>query len=263
MKLDSLTILTLALAFAGAGPLSSLRAQDASIAADRQRCVNWMKTTVPDLRTPDDADLRKIDPTDFCSGVQSGSVGGWAAVFKCGALPVPLTGTAPRYCTSSGQINAVEAWAAGFSSAAKDGSDFLNGASDVAEKSQRNAATFYTVTAVWMESLRVPAGMYKLIPSKTPDGWSLAVAKQDGEWSDAKPVQQYLGSVLMKGSASDDLVGKHNLAISTSPWAEGCGGLSPDFNFRELHLQYGSTDLFVCIRPEQVSQSHQANISER
>lgn len=56
----------------------------------------------------------------------------------------------------------------------------------------------------------MPAGMYKLIPSKSPDGWSLAVAKQDGEWDDAKPTQQYLGSVQMKGSASDNTTGKHN-----------------------------------------------------
>jgi hypothetical protein len=91
--------------------------------------------------------------------------------------------------------------------------------------------------------------MYKLIPSKSPDGWSLAVAKQDGEWSDATLTQQYLGSVPLKGSASDNPTGNHNFAIETSLWAEGCGGPSPNFDVRELHFVYGSSDLFVCIRP--------------
>jgi hypothetical protein len=114
-----------------------------------------------------------------------------------------------------------------------------------------------------MENLRVPAGMYKLIPSKSADGWSLAVAKQDGEWSDDKAPQQYLGSVAMKGSASDNATGKHNLVISTRPCAEGCPGPSVNFEVRELHFMYGSSDLFVCIRPDQVPQNQEANISER
>jgi len=261
VKLYPLTTLILALAFAGSGA----GAQDASVNPDieTERCVNWIKATVPNLRTPDDADLRRLDPVDFCSGVKSGSIGGWFAVFKCGASPLLLTGTAPKYCTSSGQITAHEAWAAGFSSATKYGSDFLAGASDSAQDSQRNAATFFTATGVWMENLRVPAGMYQLMPSKSLDGWSLAVAKQDGEWSDATLKQRYLGSVLMKGSASDDPAGKHNLAIWTGAWAERCGGQSPNFDFRELHFIYGSSDLFVCIRPEQVPQSQKATISER
>jgi hypothetical protein len=251
MKLDSVTILALSLAFAGSGAFSILWAEDASVNPDTetQLCVNWMKATVPGLRMPEDADLRRLDPVDFCSGVKSGSAGGWFAVFKCGASSELLTRTAPKYCTSSGQITAHEAWAAGFSSTTKYGSDFLAGAADSAQDSQHNAATFFTAAELWMESLRVPAGMYKLIPSKSPDGWSLAVAKQDGEWSDATLTQQYLGSVPLKGLASDNPTGNHNLAIETSLWAEGCGGPSPNFDVRELHFVYGSSDLFVCIRP--------------
>ncbi len=256
MKLYSLTVLTLALTVAGSGA----GAQDASVNPDTetQRCVDWVKATVPNLRTPEDADLGKLDPVDFCSGVQSGSLGGWYSIFKCGASPVALTGPAPVYCTSSGQITAHEAWGAGFSSATKDGSDFLAGAQD----SQRNAATFFTAIAVWMENLRVPAGMYKLMPSKSPDGWSLAVARQ-GESSDTTLRPQYLGSVLMKGSESDGPAGKHNLAIWTGTWAEKCGGHSPNFDVRELHFIYGSSDLFVCIRPEQIPQNQKAAITER
>ena len=260
VRLYSLTALTLALAFAGSGA----DAQDASVNPDTEtrRCVNWIKATVPNLRTPEDADLRKLDPVDFCSGVQSGGLGGWYSIFKCGASPVALTGPAPGYCTSSGQITAHEAWGAGFSSATRDGSDFLAETSGSAPDLQRNAATFFTATAVWLENLRVPAGMYKLMPSRSPDGWSLAIAKQ-GDWSDTTLRPQYLGSVLMKGSESDGPAGKRNLTIWTSAWAERCGGHSPNFDVRELHFIYGSSDLFVCIRPVQVPQNQKAAITER
>ncbi len=253
MKLISVTVLTVSLSFVGA--FSSIKAQDASVtpASDVGQCVKWLKATVS---------TRALDPMDFCSGIWDGHTGGWDAIFKCGQPAQQFTGTAPKYCASSGQISAGEAWAAGFSSATRYGSDLLGETSDAAKDSPQAAATFYSRTAVWMGSIRVPAGMYKLIPSKSPDGWSLAVAKQDGEWNDAKPTPQYLGSVQMKGSASDN-TGKHHLVISTRRWAEGCPGPSPDFNVRELHFMYGSTDLFVCIRPEQVPQSQEANISER
>jgi hypothetical protein len=255
MKLGSVTVLTLSLAFAGSGAFSSLAAQDAlAPASDVNQCVKWMKATVS-ARVP--------DPTEFCSGSFDGHLDAWHSIYKCGHPTQQFAGTAPRYCTSSGQISAREAWAVGFSSATRDGSDLLGGTSDAAKDSQQAAATFYSRTAVWMGSLRVPAGMYKLIPSKSPDGWSLAVAKQDGEWNDAKPTQQYLGSVQMKGSASEDATGNHILAISTRRWAEGCPGPSRDHNVRELHFMYGSTDLFVCIRPDQVSQNQETNISER
>jgi hypothetical protein len=256
MKLGSVTVLTLSLAFAGSGAFSSLAAQDAlAPASDVNQCVKWMKATVS-ARVP--------DPTEFCSGIWDGHLGGWDSVFKCGKPTQQLTGTAPKYCTSSGQISAGEAWAVGFSSATRDGSDLLGGTSDPAKDSQQAAATFYSRTAVWMGNLRLPAGMYKLIPSKSPGGWGLAVAKQDGEWNDAKSTQQYLGIAQMKGSSSDSpTTGTDNLGISTRRWAQGCPGPSPDHNVRELHFSYGSTDLFMCIRPDQVSQRQETNIIER
>jgi hypothetical protein len=64
----------------------------------------------------------------------------------------------------------------------------------------------------------------------------------------------------METAASEDPAGK-NLVISTKHWGEGCAGPSPDFNVRELHFSYGSTNLFVCLRPDQVSQEE--NISQR
>jgi hypothetical protein len=207
--------------------------------------VQWMKATVPGIST--------LDPSDFCSGVKRGSTGGWYSIWKCGQSAKQLTGTLPRYCTSPGQLTAHEAWAAGFSATTTDGRELLDGTSDATKELHRSVATFYSRTPVWMGSLRVSAGMYELMPIKSSDGWKLAVAKQRGE---------YLGTVEMKAAASGDPMGK-NLVISTKHWGEGCPGPSPDFNVRELHFSYGSTDLFVCFRPDQVPLSQEENISER
>jgi hypothetical protein len=239
MKYGSVTVLTLSLALAGAF------AQDVSVApgSDTERCVHWMKATVP--RTP------RIDPVDFCRGVKrEGSYDGWGSVFKCGQ-PAD-NGAAPRYCASSGQFFRGEAWAAGFSSATRDGRELFEGNSDPAK--DLVAATFYTRTTLWMENLRVPPGMYKLIPSRSPHGWSLSVARQD--------VPPYLGTVEMKGSVPDRLE-TSNLVTSTTPSAEGCPGPSTNFDLRELHFIYGSADLFVCIRPEEVVRGQEADLRER
>lgn len=83
------------------------------------------------------------------------------------------------------------------------------------------------------------------------------MATQDGE-----PTPRYLGMVKMKGSVPDSL-GTGNLVTSTTPVARGCSGPSPNFDVRELHFSYGSADLFVCIRPEQVVHSQEADLSER
>jgi hypothetical protein len=262
MKLGPVTILTLSLAFAGSGAFSSLRAQDASVpsSSEAYQCMKWMKATLPNLRTPNDDDLRKLDPAHFCSGVQEGQLGGWGAVFKCGQSAEQFSGTPLRYCASSGEVGAGDAWAAGFSSTTKDGSDLLDGTSDAVNDSQHAAVTFYSTNSFWMEGLRLPAGMYKLVPSKSPDGWRLAVARQDGEWNAAIHTQQYLGSVDLKRVASDSPPGKSNLAISLGPGAERCTSPSVRRDVKELHFTYGSTDLFVCFRPDQ---GQEANMSER
>jgi hypothetical protein len=88
--------------------------------------------------------------------------------------------------------------------------------------------------------------MYKLVPYKSPDGWRLAVARQDGEWNAAIHTEQYLGSVDLKRVASDNPPGKSNLAISLDPRAERCTSPSVRRDVKELHFAYGSTDLFVC-----------------
>jgi hypothetical protein len=211
-----------------------------------------MEATVPILES-------SLDPTDFCAGVKRGNLGGWYSIFKCGQSEQRLSGTAVRYCTSSGQISTSESWAAGFRSTSRDGHELLDETYKATKDSHPVAATFYSSTALSMGSLRLPPGMYDLMPSKSPEGWKLEVAK----WSDVPNPENYLGSVEMKGVTGDNLGKKSNLVISTSAWADGCSVLSPDKNFRELHFIYGSTDLFVCIRPDQRPLDPQENISQR
>ena len=193
MRLRSVTVLAFSLAFVSYGSLT-LRAQDASAApgTETDSCVRWMKATVSG------GVMRTLDPTDFCSGIKRGNTDGWYSIRKCGLPAEQLTGATPRYCASSGQLTAREAWAAGFSSATTDGHELLDGTSDTLKDLHRSAATFYSRTPVWMGTLRLPAGMYELMPIKSSDGWKLAVAKQHGE---------YLGSVGMKTAASDDPAG--------------------------------------------------------
>jgi hypothetical protein len=256
MKMWPVTVMTLSMVFAGSGSFSRLRAQDAAVTpdAETQRCVNWIKATVPV------ANMHGFDPAHFCSGIKDGNLGGWIATSQCGASPALFTGTAPKYCASWGEISAYEAWAAGFSSATKDGRELIEEASDSTKDAQRNAITFYSKTAVGMGSLRVPAGMYKLVPSKSSDGWSLAVARLDGEWDDANAPQQYLGTVAMKRVAPGIEIGKDYLEIWAGNFAAGCEGGSPGIS-RELHLILGSTDLLVCIRPEQAPQNQETSKS--
>src|ERR1700756_3219698 len=109
MKLRSVTVLAFSLAFTSCGSFT-LRAQDASVASRTaiDSCVRWMKATVSGGVT------RTLDPTEFCSGIKRGSTDGWYSIRKCGQTAAQLTGATPGYCTSSGQLRADEAWAAGF-----------------------------------------------------------------------------------------------------------------------------------------------------
>jgi Protein of unknown function (DUF2911) len=253
MKLGSMTVLALSWAFVSSGSFPTLWAQGASVpaASDVYQCMKWMKAVVPDLRTPSDGDLRKLDAAHFCGGIQEGGMGSWGAVFKCGQPAKQFSGTPLNYCASFGEVHAGAAWAVGFSSTTKDGSDLLEGASDTVKDSQHAAVTFYTTNSVWMEGLQLPAGMYKLIPSRSSDGWRLVVAKKGGEWSDVRHTQQYLGSVELSRAASDHPPGKNNLTISLGPGVERCPSASVQRDVKEVHFTYASTDLFVCFRSDQ------------
>jgi hypothetical protein len=251
------TVLTLSLAVVGSVAPPSLIAQDATVApnSDLAKCVRWMKATV--------SEKIKVDPTDFCSGVQTGELGGWATVFDCGHSPEPLTSTVPKYCASRGDISPGHAWAVGYSSSTKYGSDLLDETSSAATDSQHAGATFYSTIPTRMENLRMPAGMYKLVPVKSPDGWKLKVAKQDGDSTDGADTVRSLGILDMKVGNHESSSGKTSLSLSMDPRALGCSGPSPHFDRQELHFTYGSTDVYVCLQPDQVAQDQQASANGR
>ncbi len=258
MKPGSVTLLILSLAFASSGSLFTLRAQNASVASKTEidRCVKWMKATVSEELT------RDLAPADFCSGVRNGNTDAWWSVRKCGSPTEQLAGTAPHYCTSSGWITEREAWAAGYNSTIIAEREFLDVTSDAAPDLHRIPAVFYSRTPVWIGNLRVPAGIYELMPSKSPEGWQLTVVRQDEESNDAKHPGAYLGSIEMKNAESKYPTEK-DLLIWINTWSDGCPGPSLDVNARELHFMSGSTDLFVCVRPDQVPPNQEENIGER
>jgi hypothetical protein len=255
MRLLSSPVLALSLAFAGCGCISTLRAQEASVAskAEIDSCVKWMKATVPNVHS--------LDFVDFCSGVKKGSLSSWNSLVACGQATEQPAGTAARYCTSSGQITEHEAWGAGFSSTT-NGRELLFGDAEASKDSQQIAATFYSWTAVRMEDLNLPAGMYRLRPSQSPGGWRLAVAKQNGESIAGKDWGQDMGTIELRSEARD-VSGEKTLTIWTAGGSEQCPGPKMDFRVKELHFLYQSTDLFVCLRPEQVPLSLPENMSDQ
>jgi hypothetical protein len=243
MKLALQPILSLALALVSSGSIARLHAQQASVGPESEiaHCVRWMNTTVP--MKP----FGSLDAAEFCAGVQRNGLGGWWSIFECGPSEQQLTGTTARYCVSSGHIDANETWAAGFRSMTRDGHELLNESPEAKKDSPPAAATFYTRTGLSMGDLKLAAGMYDLIPTKSPKGWTLEVAK----WSDVPNPQSYVGSVEMRRGPRRDFSEHSNLGISANAWANGCSALSPDESQGELHFAYGSTDLFVCIRPDE------------
>jgi hypothetical protein len=249
--------LTLSLALVSFGSIITLRSQEVSVApkAEITDCVRWVKATVPTFLPA----FSGLDPAAFCGGVERDNFGGWYSVFQCGRPEQRPTGTSDRYCASSGQITAREAWAVGFRSTTTDGHELLDETSVATQDSHPPAATFYSSTALSLGTLKLAPGIYDLMPIKSPQGWKLEVA----QWSDVPSPQKYLGSVELKGAAPDNLDKKNYLEISMWPWASRCSNPTPYLNFWELHFIYGSTDLFVCVRPDQRSLGPQENISER
>jgi hypothetical protein len=145
-----------------------------------------------------------------------------------------------------------ETWAAGFSSATSDGGDLLFGAD-----AHQKGAVFYSRTAVWIGDLRIPAGMYSLLPSKSLTVWTLAPTEQGEATAERPNAERTLYTIPMRSDFTttdfrNPWRGK-DLAVLIQPVSDRCPGPSKDFSVRELHFMYRDTDLFVCIRPDQVA----------
>jgi hypothetical protein len=239
MKLGSVQVLILSLAMTTPICTTTLHAQDAQTSANPEidRCVKWMSATVSPAVTDG------LKPIDFCSGIKSNTISAWDST-SCGDPAQPSK--SPRYCASSGQLTEKEAWTAGFSGPSLDGRELLNPTPATSKDTQAPTAVFYSRTDTSIEDLRLPAGMYNLIPSHSSEGWTLTITPQDEATQPPKP----LGTVPLK-SAVVAAPPTDRLAISTKPWSDTCTGPSRDFTVRELHFVYGTNDLFVCVRPDQ------------
>lgn len=253
MPVRSLKVLTLLIAFVGGAMPAALRAQETSSPSTLvDRCIRWMKaTTSSGIRD-------RLDPVDFCSGQKrAAEADGWWTVYKCGDQTQTLPGTASTYCASSGHITRSEAWAVGFSSKSSEGGDFLPADPAKTALSQRNAAVLYSRTALWIESLKVPAGIYDLTPSKTPNGWQLTIVETE-ETSGVERPGKEVGTVALKETASvPDGMKTTNLVISTRMGSERCNVTGKGPKAREIEFKYGSADLYLCVHPEQVPAEQQ------
>jgi hypothetical protein len=206
----------------------------------KDHCVSWVKSVRPS---------NDIDAADFCSGVIQRNENGWWTIRKCGTQPDTASKPAPKYCASSSLILQGETWAAGFSSETIDGRDLLNGGTDA----NRKHAVFYSRTGFSIGDLTLPAGIYSLLPSNSPTGWTLKVTEQGENADDGQRTLREFGTIAMKQAHPSDRVGSsRNLTVLAQPWSDQCPGPSKDFHARELHFIYGETDLFVCVRPDQV-----------
>ena len=260
MPVRSLKVLTLLIAFVGGAMPLALRAQETSSTPSTlvDRCVQWMKaTTSSGIRN-------RLDPVDFCSGQKRvGEADGWWAVYKCGDQTQTLPNTASTYCASSGHITGSEAWAVGSGSKSSDGGDFLVADPAKTALSQRNAAVLYSRTALWIENLRVPAGIYDLTPSKTPNGWQLTVVEKE-ETSGPQHPGKEVGTVELKGTASDpDGLKTTHLVISTKVGSERCNVTGKGTKRREIEFIYGSADLYMCVHAEQMPAEQQMTAANR
>ncbi len=226
----------------------SVKAQDSSDSPQQQTasCVRWMKATVPGVFN--------IEPAQFCSGSETvqGS-DAWWSVHSCGQRGENVKGPAPQYCASMGRVTPGDTLAIALTSATRDGADFLARTnepptSEASSNSHRSTAILYTRTPAWIGGVRVPAGLLKLSPSHSSEGWTVIISKQSGEWDDDEQ-PQILGTVPMK-SISTGTAG-HGVGFNISKMNQHCSGADGMGNVRELHILSGDLDLMVCVRPDQ------------
>jgi len=132
-----------------------------------------------------------------------------------------------------------------------DGGDLL-----FSTDAHQKGAVFYSRTAVWIGNLRIPGGMYSLLPSESLTVWTLAPTEQGEATAEKANAEQTLYTIPMRSDfTTTDFRNpwrSKNLAVLIQPFSDRCPGPSKDFSVRELHFFYRDNDLFVCIRPDPV-----------
>ena len=236
MRLHLISAPALALSLLYCGNANFLTAQNASDArVQMEHCIHWINAIVTPRQT--------FDPVNFCAGFETGNTSGLYTQNFIG-LTMPGDTVAFSLRTPS-----------------KDGHEFLAATEDPTDDPQRIAATFFSRTPFTIQNVRLPAGMYKLFPYQLPEGWQLAIARQDGEWNDPLNPSQRLAQVEMNTVAMDYPYAK--LYAYLHLISPHCGPAKPAWSIRELEFAFGDTDVSVCLRPEQIRPTPQDNLSER
>ena len=213
-----------------------------------EQCVHWMKS-MPSAPT-------SIDPVLFCSGLPTGErkVSGWgSALRQCRPKaddPSKLALQASR-CESSGYIRPGDTLAIFYKTVTSDSANIAQQGNEAPDPSISTSVMLYTRTPAQIGDLRVPAGLMKLVPSFENEKWQFTVISEKSQF-DAEESPQPIGVVRLKADSLQPAQ-KRNFIFHLSAFATKCSNDSSIFTIRELHMNYNDSDLFVCIRPDQIA----------
>lgn len=212
------------------------------------RCVQWLKDLLPQTI--------RINPAAFCAGVKpEGAPDGFSVVEHCGPAVEKPEGAPPPYCTSSGILAPGWTIAAGYTAASQNGNELFS--ETRTGRGAWPAPTLYTRTPLHVGALRLAAGLYRLEPSHTSDGWMLTVVPESED--STAPAQQPLGTIALKADTRFVSNVSGDLAITLHFNPPRCADPA---HVRELAFTYSGTDLYACLRPEPVP-STQENAANR
>lgn len=228
----------LSLFVAGGGAVGTTAQTVTATPKDVARCVQWLKDLLPQTI--------QVDPAAFCAGIKpEGAPDGFAAVQQCGPAVEKSVGLPRPYCTSSGILAPGWTIAAGYTAASQNGNELFS------EGRTGTAAwpppMLYSRTPVHVGALRLAAGLYRLEPSRMPDGWMLTVVPESED--SAAPAQQPLGTITLKTDTRFVSNVSGDLAITVQGNPPRCGDPG---HARELAFTYNGTDLYACLHSEPV-----------
>jgi hypothetical protein len=248
MQSSAKAALSLVLAYISIVIASRVQAQEVRSTFDLEtvECPRWLEAVI----SKSDLD----DPARFCSGIiENGSPVGWSSSGDCPRTLGRVAETTPRFCASVGRKDWDTTLAVGVIATSMKGREFLDGTLPDHKDVNYGAATLYTRTAIWIGDVHVPAGMYSLHVSQSPEELKLEVSKQMGEWKPEDDAPPYLGSAEVKRVPIKGLpMPWLRLEFWPTVWD---GPVSPaEAHVQDLHFIWGDTNLYVRIRPGEIGE---------
>lgn len=240
--------MVLSLFIMGGGAVRATAQAGTASPKDVARCVLWLKVLLPQTI--------RIDPAAFCAGVEpERAPDGFAVVQQCGPAVEKAEGAPRPYCTSSGILAPGWTIAAGYTDASSNGNELFSEARS--GRAAWPAPTLYSRTPLHVGALRLAAGLYRLEPSHTSDGWMLMVFPESED--STAPAQQPLGTITLKEDTHfvSNVGGDFAVTVHVNP--PRC---ADPIHVRELAFTYNGRDLYACLRPEPVP-SAQENAATR